>query len=177
MKMHVVFDLDSDPASLRSAWDMRRACRPTVVSPISPSISARGTSAATESTTTASMAPERTSMSQISSACSPVSGCEMSTSSMSTPRRAAYTGSSACSASMKATMPPMACASACICRASVVLPLDSGPDTSTMRPRGTPPMPSAASSGNEPVGMTPMLRFCPPSPNFMMEPLPNFVSI
>ena len=89
MKMHVVFDFDREPASLRSACDMRRACRPTVVSPISPSISARGTSAATESTTTASMAPERTSMSQISSACSPVSGCEMSTSSISTPRRAA----------------------------------------------------------------------------------------
>ena len=33
--------------------------------------------------------PDRTSMSQISSACSPVSGCEMSTSSISTPMRAA----------------------------------------------------------------------------------------
>ena len=116
-------------------------------------------------------------MSQISRACSPVSGWEMSTSSISTPRRAAYTGSSACSASMNATMPPMAWASARICSASVVLPLDSGPYTSTMRPRGTPPMPSAASSGSAPVGITPMLRSLPPSPNFMMEPLPNFDSI
>ena len=89
MKMQVVFDLESDPASLRRAWLIRRAWRPTVVSPISPSISARGTRAATESMTTTSMAPERTSMSQISSACSPVSGWEMSTSSISTPMRAA----------------------------------------------------------------------------------------
>ena len=44
---------------MRSACDMSRACRPTNVSPISPSISARGVSAATESTTTTSTAPER----------------------------------------------------------------------------------------------------------------------
>ena len=71
--------------SLRSAWLISRACRPTWVSPISPSISARGVSAATESITTTSSAPERISMSAISSACSPVSGWEMSSSSMSTP--------------------------------------------------------------------------------------------
>ena len=47
---------------------------PTNESPISPSISARGTSAATESTTTQSTPPERMSVSVISSACSPVSG-------------------------------------------------------------------------------------------------------
>ena len=74
-------------------------------------------------------------------------------------------------------MPPMAWASAMIWSASVVLPLDSGPYTSMTRPRGTPPMPSAASSGSAPVGIAPMLRSWPPSPNFMMEPLPNLVSI
>src|SRR5947207_1649328 len=42
------------PASLRSAWLMRRACRPGSESPMSPSISALGTSAATESITTTS---------------------------------------------------------------------------------------------------------------------------
>ena len=42
MKMQVVLDLASEPASLRSAWLMRRAWRPTELSPISPSISARG---------------------------------------------------------------------------------------------------------------------------------------
>jgi len=48
--------------------------RPICISPISPSISALGVSAATESTTTMSTAPERTSMSVISRACSPLSG-------------------------------------------------------------------------------------------------------
>ena len=85
MKIIVVLVLDSAPAILRSAWDISRACRPTWLSPISPSISARGTSAATESTTTRSIAPERISMSAISSACSPVSGWETSSESVSTP--------------------------------------------------------------------------------------------
>ena len=57
--------------SLRSACDMRRAWSPTWESPISPSSSARGVSAATESTTIRSIAPVRTSVSVISSACSP----------------------------------------------------------------------------------------------------------
>src|SRR5712672_842944 len=56
---------------LRSACDIRRACKPMWLSPISPSSSALGTSAATESTTSTSMAFERTSASVISSACSP----------------------------------------------------------------------------------------------------------
>ena len=85
MKMRIVLDLFRFEVSLRRAWDMSRACRPTWVSPISPSISARGVSAATESMTTTSSAPERMSMSAISSACSPVSGWEMSSSSTSTP--------------------------------------------------------------------------------------------
>ena len=52
---------------------------------MSPSSSARGTSAATESITMTSTALERTSVSAISSACSPVSGCEMRSSSVLTP--------------------------------------------------------------------------------------------
>ncbi len=87
---------------------MRRAWRPTWLSPISPSISALGTSAATESMTTMSIAPERISMSMISSACSPVSGWDTSRASVSTPSFLAYSGSSACSASMNAAMPPAA---------------------------------------------------------------------
>src|SRR6266851_3931965 len=86
MKITVVLVFEMLPVSLRSAWLMRRACIPMCASPISPSISARGTSAATESITTRSTAPERTSVSVISSACSPVSGCEMSSSSMCTPQ-------------------------------------------------------------------------------------------
>ena len=85
MKMAVVPELLSAPVILRSAWLISRACRPTWLSPISPSISARGTSAATESTTTMSSAPERISMSMISSACSPVSGWLTSSESVSTP--------------------------------------------------------------------------------------------
>jgi hypothetical protein len=77
----------SVPASFRSAWLIRRAWRPTWLSPISPSISAFGTSAATESIATTSSAPERMSSSVISSACSPVSGCDTSRSSMFTPIR------------------------------------------------------------------------------------------
>ena len=85
MKMAMVLDLLRLAVSLRRAWLISRAWRPTWVSPISPSISARGVRAATESMTTTSSAPERMSMSAISSACSPVSGWEMSSSSMSTP--------------------------------------------------------------------------------------------
>ena len=47
-------------------------------------------------------------MSAISSACSPVSGWETSSASVSTPSFLAYSGSSACSASMNAAMPPAA---------------------------------------------------------------------
>jgi hypothetical protein len=52
------------------------------------------------------------SSSAISSACSPVSGWDTSSWSMSTPMRFAYVGSMACSASMNAAMPPRRCASA-----------------------------------------------------------------
>ena len=133
---------------------MSRACRPTWLSPISPSISARGTSAATESMTTTSIAPERMSMSVISSACSPVSGCETSSASVSTPSFFAYSGSSACSASMNAAIPPASCAFAMACSARLVLPDLSGPYISTTRPRGRPPMPRATSSAIDPVGIT-----------------------
>ena len=127
MKTTVVFDLEMVAVSLRKAWDMSRACRPMCWSPISPSSSARGTRAATESITITSTAPDRTSISQISSACSPVSGWEMSRSSVRTPSLRAYPMSRACSASMKAATPPFFCASATTWRVRVVLPDASGP--------------------------------------------------
>ena len=74
MKIIIVFDLDTDAVNLRIAWLIKRACKPTWVSPISPSNSARGTKAATESITNTSIAPERTKVSAISNACSPASG-------------------------------------------------------------------------------------------------------
>ncbi len=177
MKIAVVSKRESDPESLRIAWDMSRACRPTWESPISPSISARGTSAATESITTTSSAPERTSMSQISSACSPESGWETRSSSMFTPRRWAYVGSRACSASTNAAIPPCRWASAMMWRQTVVLPEPSGPKTSTTRPRGMPPTPSAMSSASDPVGITERPAFIGCSPSFITAPLPNCFSI
>ena len=60
MKMTRVRDLLIEAVSLRSAWLISRAWRPGSESPISPSSSARGTSAATLSITSTSSAPERT---------------------------------------------------------------------------------------------------------------------
>ncbi len=92
-------------------------------------------------------------MSVISSACSPVSGCDTSKSLTLTPSFSAYTGSSACSASTNAAVPPWLCAEAMMASVSVVLPEDSGPKISMTRPRGMPPTPSAMSSPSEPVGI------------------------
>ena len=64
VKRQIVSVRLSVPASLRSAWLISRACRPTCESPISPSISAFGVSAATESIATTASAPERTSSSR-----------------------------------------------------------------------------------------------------------------
>ena len=114
-------------ASLRSAWLISRACEPTCTSPISPSISACGTSAATLSTAITSTLELRTNRSTTSSAISPLSGCVRIMSRAFKPRLAAYTGSNACSASISATVPPLRCIAAIACSASVVLPLLSGP--------------------------------------------------
>ena len=48
MKITMVLERLIEAVSLRSAWLISRACRPGWLSPISPSSSARGTSAATE---------------------------------------------------------------------------------------------------------------------------------
>src|SRR5712692_6095229 len=165
------------PASLRSAWLIRRACRPGSESPMSPSISAFGTRAATESITTTSTAPDRTRISVISSPCSPVSGWETSRLSMSTPSFLAYSTSSACSASMYAAAPPWRWAFATTCSASVVLPLDSGPKISVTRPRGMPPIPIAASRLIAPVGIASTRTRGPSAPIRMMAPLPQVFSI
>ena len=112
MKITEVFDLAMAAVSLRRACDMRRAWTPMLGSPISPSISARGVSAATESMTTTSSAPLRTSVSTISRACSPKSGCDRRRPFTSTPSFLAYAMSMACSASTNAAMPPVFWASA-----------------------------------------------------------------
>src|SRR5215218_3242746 len=73
---------------------------------------------------------------------------------------------------MKAQTPPSDCASAMMWLTSVVFPEDSGPKISTMRPRGTPPMPSARSSASDPVGIASTLTV-PLSPSRIREPSPN----
>src|SRR5271156_1282072 len=74
-------------------------------------------------------------------------------------------------------MPPVFCASAMTCKVMVVLPEDSGPNTSTTRPRGKPPTPSAASNEIAPVEITEMGTIASFDPNRMIDPLPNCFSI
>src|SRR5436190_4461147 len=77
---------------------------------------------------------------------------------------------------MKATTPPRFWASASTCWQTVVLPDDSGPKISVIRPRGMPPTPSARSSAIEPVGIeSTACRSAEPS--FMIDPRPNCFSI
>ena len=85
----VVPDFEALAATLRRAAESRRAWRPMVAWPISPSSSAFGVSAATESTATRSNESDRTSWSTISSAISPDSGCEISSSGSLIPSAAA----------------------------------------------------------------------------------------
>jgi hypothetical protein len=103
-----------------------------------------GTRAATESTTHHVHAVGAHQHSTISSACSPLSGCDTSRLSSSTPSFCAYCRVEA-HARRRRTPPSRRASapSAMTCSASVVLPDDSGPKISTTRPRGTPPMPSA----------------------------------
>src|SRR3954452_533068 len=77
---------------------------------------------------------------------------------------------------MNAAMPPLRCASAMTCWHTVVLPEDSGPKISVIRPRGMPPTPSARSRAIEPVGIeSTACRSADPS--FMIDPRPNCFSI
>ena len=77
---------------------------------------------------------------------------------------------------MKAQTPPRAWASAMMWLTRVVFPEDSGPKISTIRPRGTPPIPSARSSASEPVGIESTLTV-PLSPRRISEPTPKSRSI
>src|ERR1700744_481222 len=77
---------------------------------------------------------------------------------------------------MKAQTPPRAWAWAMMWLTNVVFPEDSGPKISTIRPRGTPPMPSARSRASEPVGIEATL-IVPLSPRRINEPTPKSRSI
>ena len=60
------------------------------------------------------------------------------------------------------------------CWQIVVLPDDSGPKISVIRPRGMPPTPSARSSAIEPVGMK-STACRSTAPSFMIEPRPELL--
>ena len=83
--------------------------------------------------------------------------CGVTTTSQSrlTPRATASTGSKLRARSSQATIEPVACASATVRRASVVLPLDPSPRSPTLVARGKPPAPRTASSPAKPVETTP----------------------
>ncbi len=74
MKMIMVLLWLAMAVNFRRACAIMRAWRPTCCSPISPSSSARGVSAATESTTTTEIIFDRTKLSKILSASSPLFG-------------------------------------------------------------------------------------------------------
>src|SRR6266851_175149 len=59
----------------------------------------------------------------------------------------------------------------------VVLPEDSGPKISQMRPRGKPPIPSAESTAMDPVEITETGTMASFEPSRKMEPFPNCFSI
>ena len=75
-----------------------------------------------------------------------------------------------------AAIPPCFCASAMACIANVVLPEDSGPNISMIRPFGKPPTPSAWSRPIDPVEMTGMSSIFS-SPIRIMVPFPRSFSI
>ena len=85
VKMQSVFVEARTEVSLRIACDISRAWSPMWLSPMLPSISACGVSAATESTTITSSAPDLHSCSQMVSASSPEFGCATMRLSRSTP--------------------------------------------------------------------------------------------
>ena len=93
--------------SLRSACDISRACRPTCVSPMSPSSSAFVTSAATESTTTTSTALRADQhLGDVERLFAGVRLRDEQVVEIDAERLRRSSGSSACSTSMNAAVPP-----------------------------------------------------------------------
>ena len=124
------------------------------LSPISPSSSALGTRAATESTTTTSTAPvddQRTGDFERLFAVVRLRNDQI----VDIDAEFARIGRIERVFGIdEAAAPPAFCAWAITCSASVVLPDDSGPKISITRPRGKPPTPSAESSEMEPLEIT-----------------------
>ena len=85
MNIIIVLVFEIELVNFLNAWLINLDWRPTWWSPISPSISALGVKAATESITITEIEPDFTNVSAISNACSPASGCEINNSSVFTP--------------------------------------------------------------------------------------------
>ena len=109
-------------------------------------------------------------------ASSPLVGWLTRSRSRAIPSFLAQLGSRACSASMKAAIPPFFCAAATAWRAIVVLPLDSGPKTSIIRPRGKPLPPRARSTERLPLEI-PSIGTWESESRGMIDPSPNSFSI
>ena len=162
--------------SLRSAWLISRAWMPTKLSPISPSISARGTRAATESSDDDVHAAgpdqglgdlERL-LAGVRLADEELVHVDAAGARVARVQRVLDVDERRDAASR--------CASAMTCWQTVVLPDDSGPKISVIRPRGMPPTPRARSSAIEPVGIE--STYCRSAePSFMIDPRPNCFSI
>ncbi len=116
------------------------------------------------------------SSSTICIASSPLVGWLTSSVSSEMPSFLAQLGSRACSASMKAAIPPARWAAATAWRASVVLPLDSGPKTSMILPFGNPLPPRARSTERLPLEI-PSISLWVSLPRGMIDPSPNSFSI
>ena len=100
MKTAMVFDFDRVPVSLRSAWDMSRACRPDVaVAHLAFDLGARRECRDRVDDEDVDRTGADEHVGDLEGLL-PVSGWEISRSSMFTPMAFAYTGSMACSASM-----------------------------------------------------------------------------
>ncbi len=110
-----------------------------------------GSWASGRSTTSRSTVRAESSAAVSLSASSRSTGVSTTSHSGHTPRATASTGSKARARSSQATIAPAACASAAIRNASVVFPDETSPRSATVVERGSPPVPSKASSAANPV--------------------------
>ena len=157
-------------------WLISRACRPTWESPISPSNSFCGTRAATESMTITSTALDLISISVMCMASSPLLGWLTSRVSSSTPSFLAQLGSRACSASMKAAMPPRFLGLGDHVQGQRGLAAGFRPeDLHHPAPRNA--LPAQGQIQRQAAGGNAVDRADLPSPRGMMAPSPNCFSI
>ena len=152
MKIRHVFDFEIDAGELAHGLAHQPGLQTDErIAHLAFEFGLAGTSAATESTTSTSMAPERTSVSAISSACSPRIGLrdqqlvdvDAELTGVVRVERMLGVDEGGDAAGLLRLGDDM--------QRQRGLPELSGPKISTMRPRGSPPTPSAISRPREPV--------------------------